>query len=475
MWNLLEYERVIYMDADNLVTRNMDEVFLCGHFCITFFNPIYFHTGMLVVKPDAVKFKQLLNNLLTLASFSYDGADQGFLTAEFPQLDSAPLFNVREILQNPNPVPSEEPVMRFNMEYNMNSVFFYPHYSWDFYRKVNLTFSYAGTSDAENLPVASLDYCIGPIFKPWNWLPYIFFYTVTYWDAIHMRNPSIDFSQLTPIILTILSLIVTCAAASFGARNGGKGLNALRTVTRKIVFSFSPKTIGVIFGFTSLLTAIFFITRIPLIIPPVYAWPLIYVTLILTFYTILHVFSIAVAPIGPNPSSSLPFGTNLREMHALLLSGSTYEIVSPVKYKSLRSNTSLNSARSDDVEDSDLSEFDDEIESGSRPEASNNGYAAVNTGNKSPMPVSSGSLVSNLDNSTLRNGISFSATILPIIVCLIQIYIARIATWHFHFVEKLFLIVFTLMAHVSVMIYSFKRVTQLAAGSPEVGSVIELK
>lgn len=36
VWNLIEYSRVIYMDADNLVLRNMHELFSCGKFCVVF-------------------------------------------------------------------------------------------------------------------------------------------------------------------------------------------------------------------------------------------------------------------------------------------------------------------------------------------------------------------------------------------------------------------------------------------------------
>jgi alpha-N-acetylglucosamine transferase len=40
VWNLLEYERVIYLDADNIALRNMDELFLCGHFCALYMNVV---------------------------------------------------------------------------------------------------------------------------------------------------------------------------------------------------------------------------------------------------------------------------------------------------------------------------------------------------------------------------------------------------------------------------------------------------
>lgn len=86
VWNLLEYERVMYLDADNVFLNNIDDLFYCGEFCVVFFNPSFFHTGMMVIKPDAKVFRRLLTNLLTFKTFSYDGADQGFLIAEFPQV-----------------------------------------------------------------------------------------------------------------------------------------------------------------------------------------------------------------------------------------------------------------------------------------------------------------------------------------------------------------------------------------------------
>lgn len=51
-----------------------------------------------------------------------------------PQLEKAPLFLPSRYVASG--APSELPVMRIPMEYNMNSVYWYPHFSWDFYRRV---------------------------------------------------------------------------------------------------------------------------------------------------------------------------------------------------------------------------------------------------------------------------------------------------------------------------------------------------
>eukprot|EP00121_Abeoforma_whisleri_P014025 Awhi_evm1s12939 len=91
LWSFEEYERVIYFDADNIVLNNLEEVFKCGHFCAVYMNPIYFHTGMLVIKPNKTVFDDMMLKLAE-GMESYDGADQGFLTEYFAGMDDAHLF-----------------------------------------------------------------------------------------------------------------------------------------------------------------------------------------------------------------------------------------------------------------------------------------------------------------------------------------------------------------------------------------------
>lgn len=66
VWNMLEYERVIYMDADNIFFHNIDNLFKCGHFCAVYMNPCNFHTGLFVVTPNNETYNDLLKSLATL-------------------------------------------------------------------------------------------------------------------------------------------------------------------------------------------------------------------------------------------------------------------------------------------------------------------------------------------------------------------------------------------------------------------------
>ncbi|GBG63876.1 hypothetical protein CBR_g39657 [Chara braunii] len=145
-WNLTEYNRIVLLDADNIILDNMDELFRCGNFCAVFINPCIFHTGLMVLEPSHEVFRDMVKKLDELDSF--DGADQGFLVSYFPSLLESPLF-----------VPPQEDgkylqgMWRLPMGYQMDSGYFYLTYKW-------------------NVPCSAnkvLTYPSAPTFKPWYW------------------------------------------------------------------------------------------------------------------------------------------------------------------------------------------------------------------------------------------------------------------------------------------------------------------
>ena len=71
VWNMLDYERVIYMDADNIFFHNIDSLFNCGHFCAVYMNPCNFHTGLFVVTPNNATYNDLLKSLATLVNLQF--------------------------------------------------------------------------------------------------------------------------------------------------------------------------------------------------------------------------------------------------------------------------------------------------------------------------------------------------------------------------------------------------------------------
>ena len=90
-WKLVQYDRVVMLDADNLFLHNTDELFQCGQFCAVFINPCIFHTGLFVLQPSMAVFNDMIHEL-DIGRSNPDGADQGFITSYFPDLLNSPLF-----------------------------------------------------------------------------------------------------------------------------------------------------------------------------------------------------------------------------------------------------------------------------------------------------------------------------------------------------------------------------------------------
>jgi len=171
IWNLTDYERVLYLDADTIVIHNTDEIFNCGHFCATFMNNLAFHTAVLVVKPDVVEFQRLIDGLKVMES--YDGADQGFFVSFFNDLKNAPYFDASK-------GESNAPMNRLYLGYSMNHIYFYEKSSWDHGYRVY---------QFRDLPIPAyiMTYPITPVAKPWYWWTYIFLEMNWLWDSYRME------------------------------------------------------------------------------------------------------------------------------------------------------------------------------------------------------------------------------------------------------------------------------------------------
>lgn len=90
-FDLCEYERIVFLDADTIVLRNIDDLFQRPGFAAApdFFMPDRFNSGVMVVEPSHALFERLQAALST--SPSYDGGDQGFLNSFWPDWWSMPV------------------------------------------------------------------------------------------------------------------------------------------------------------------------------------------------------------------------------------------------------------------------------------------------------------------------------------------------------------------------------------------------
>ncbi|WCJ25922.1 Nucleotide-diphospho-sugar transferases superfamily protein [Euphorbia peplus] len=148
-WNLVEYDRVVMLDADNLFLRKSDELFQCGEFCAVFINPCIFHTGLFVLQPSKVVFKDMLHQL-EVGKDNPDGADQGFIGGYFPDLLDKPLFHP------PTNGTKLQGAYRLPLGYQMDATYFYLRLRWNVPCGENSVITFPGA----------------PWLKPWYWWSY---------------------------------------------------------------------------------------------------------------------------------------------------------------------------------------------------------------------------------------------------------------------------------------------------------------
>jgi len=97
IWNLVEYSKILYLDADMLVMDDISELFERDLGQLRFaaapdvYPPDRFNAGCILLEPDQARFENMLINIPVLPS--YDGGDTGFLNAFFPEWYESPSRN----------------------------------------------------------------------------------------------------------------------------------------------------------------------------------------------------------------------------------------------------------------------------------------------------------------------------------------------------------------------------------------------
>lgn len=78
-WELVEYDKLVFLDADTVVLRNVDDLFDRPALAAApdFLLPDRFNSGVMVIQPSQPYLHTMLERLSELGS--YDGGDQGFL------------------------------------------------------------------------------------------------------------------------------------------------------------------------------------------------------------------------------------------------------------------------------------------------------------------------------------------------------------------------------------------------------------
>ncbi|KAG5592910.1 hypothetical protein H5410_043424 [Solanum commersonii] len=182
-WSLTDYERVVMLDADNLFLQKTDELFQCGQFCAVFINPCIFHTGLFVLQPSTIVFKDMLHQL-KVGMDNADGADQGFIGAYFPDLLDQPMFhpslNGTKLQGN----------YRLPLGYQMDASYYYLRLHWSVPCGPNSVITFPGA----------------PWLKPWYWWSWPVLPLGIQWHEQRLQTLGYDAERPLVLIQTVLYL-----------------------------------------------------------------------------------------------------------------------------------------------------------------------------------------------------------------------------------------------------------------------------
>lgn len=81
LWQLTDYDKIIFIDADLLILRNIDILFEMPEISATGNNATLFNSGVMVVEPSNCTFQLLMDHINEIES--YNGGDQGYLNEIF--------------------------------------------------------------------------------------------------------------------------------------------------------------------------------------------------------------------------------------------------------------------------------------------------------------------------------------------------------------------------------------------------------
>lgn len=81
LWQLTDYDKIIFIDADLLILRNIDFLFEMPEITATGNNATLFNSGVMVVEPSNCTFQLLMDHIYEIES--YNGGDQGYLNEIF--------------------------------------------------------------------------------------------------------------------------------------------------------------------------------------------------------------------------------------------------------------------------------------------------------------------------------------------------------------------------------------------------------
>jgi hypothetical protein len=211
IFNMTNYKKVVYLDADTIVVKSIEDLFKCGKFCANLKHSERLNSGVMVVEPSDTLFKDMMSKVKTLPS--YTGGDQGFLNSYYTGFASARVFDPElspQVLSS-RPVPEME---RLSTLYNADVGLYMLANKW--------------MVDDKELCV--IHYTLGPL-KPWDWWTSWLLKPVDVWQNVREkldetlpgtgggRNPNDDLIVKILFMLPLIALIFCYYRSSLQTRS----------------------------------------------------------------------------------------------------------------------------------------------------------------------------------------------------------------------------------------------------------------
>lgn len=213
LFNLVQFDRVIYMDADMIALENIDELCTCGgDYCAVVRNT-FFNGGLMVLTPSLQTYKDMMT--VYHKTHSYEGGDQGFLNNYYwnPELcgffidPSSPMVPINNNNENDNSYYLTK------SNYYQNQIELNRYNDYTCYRLPGYYNGDVGIFIARNdiwhfdpdeiRSQPKVIHFTLTVFKPWNWLSYIIISCNWQWWNIYSNHHQLHLDQFEFILQCI--------------------------------------------------------------------------------------------------------------------------------------------------------------------------------------------------------------------------------------------------------------------------------
>ncbi|XVF06463.1 hypothetical protein REPUB_Repub06bG0050200 [Reevesia pubescens] len=197
IFNMTNYKKVVYLDADTIVVKSIEDLFKCEKFCANLKHSERLNSGVMVVEPSEALFNDMMSKVNTLPS--YTGGDQRFLNSYYSDFPNAHVFdpNIPQDVLKSQPVPEME---RLSTVYNADVGLYMLANKW--------------MVDESELRV--IHYTLGPL-KPWDWWTSWLLKPVDVWQNVReqleesLPGTGGDKNPNDELVVKILFLLTFCA------------------------------------------------------------------------------------------------------------------------------------------------------------------------------------------------------------------------------------------------------------------------